>query len=267
MSNNIAIPSTPAEHRVIELRNEGVSYDKIKDETGVPERRIKALTKGIVKPKKALQKAPKILKPFDKALERIFPLACRPSGIRDYELRDILHEEYRSTKDTFTGNYESNYTVDTIKRIKGKARERATVEGCNVVFVADWIDDCAPSSSSRFMISAATDLLSRIDEYVNEYMAIHATWQGDQSENARLARRKQHYAAKEHLLKLAITGYTPEPVEKLLKRTAKLVRDLENNPEFRSVTRPITEEVKHNQTKDHAESPGNYYPEYEAWFI
>lgn len=46
MSNNIAIPSTPAEHRVIELRNEGVSYDKIKDETGVAERRIKALTKG-----------------------------------------------------------------------------------------------------------------------------------------------------------------------------------------------------------------------------
>lgn len=267
MSNNIAIPSTPAEHRVIELRNEGVSYDKIKDETGVAERRIKALTKGIVKPKKALQKAPKILKPFDKTLERIFPLACRPSGIRDYELRDILHEEYRSKKNPSNGLYESNYTADHIKRIKAKARERATVEGCKVVFVADWIDECAPNSSSSFMISAATDLLSRVDEYVNEYMAIHGTRQGDQSENARLARRKQHYAAKEHLLKLAISGYSPEPVDTLLKRTAKLVSDLEGNPELRPIARSSTDVMKYTQPKDHAASPSIDHTDYETWCI
>ncbi|WEK32582.1 MAG: hypothetical protein P0Y58_10445 [Candidatus Pseudomonas phytovorans] len=267
MSSSSAAPLTPAEHRVIELREKGLSIEKIKNETGVPERRIKALTKGIVKPKKDQRWKPKNLKPFDKAFERIFPLACRPSGVRDYELRDILHEEYRNTWGTTNGHYKSNYTADTIKRIKAKARERATEEDSKVVFVPDWIDGCAPKSSNRFMISAATDLLSRIDEYVNEYMEIHATWQGDQCENARLARRKQHFAAKEHLLKLAVIGYSPEPVEKLLKRTAKIVGDLEKNPELRPVARPSTEEMKCNQIKDHAESPGIDYAEYEAWFI
>ncbi|GLO39509.1 hypothetical protein PPUN15366_11530 [Pseudomonas putida] len=267
MGNTNAIPSTPAEHRVIELRKWGMSIEKIKNETGVPDRRIKALIEGIVKPKKAQQRKPKSLKPFDKAFERIFPLACRPSGIRDYELRDILHEEYRSTRDTSDGHYKSNYTADHIKRIKAKARERATAEGCNALFVADWIDECDPNSSNSFMISAAADLLSRIDEYVNEYMAIHGTGQGDQSENARLARRKQHYAAKEHLLKLAISGYSPEPVDTLLKRTAKLVSDLEGNPELRLIARSSTDEMKCTQPKNHAASPSIDYTDYDTWCI
>jgi len=133
MSTINATPTTHAEHRAIELRKEGMSIEKIRMETEVPDRRIKALTKGIVKPKKGLQRAPKILKPFDRAFERAFPLACRPSGIRDYELRDILHQEYRSTWETSTGHYESNYTEDTIKRIKAKARKRAIEEGTNAV--------------------------------------------------------------------------------------------------------------------------------------
>jgi hypothetical protein len=244
-----------------------MSIEKIKNETDVPERRIKALTQEIVKPKKAQQRKPKSLKPFDKAFERIFPLACRPSGIRDYELRDILHEEYRSTRDTSDCHYKSNYTADNIKRIKAKVRERATVEGCNALFVADWIDECAPNSSSSFIISAATDLSSRVDEYVNEYMAIHGTGQGDQSEDARLARRKQHYAAKQHLLKLAISGYSPEPVDTLLKRTAKLVSDLEGNPELRPIARSSTDVMKYTQPKDHAASPSIDHTDYETWCI
>ncbi|MDP9522418.1 hypothetical protein [Pseudomonas putida] len=229
MSTINATPTTPAEHRAIELRKEGMSIEKIRIETDVPDRRIKALTKGVVKPKKALQRAPKILKPFDKAFQRVFPLACRPSGIRDYELRDILHQEYRSTWDTSTGHYESNYTQDTIKRIKAKARERAIEEGTNAVFTPDWVDECSPRSSFDFMVSSASDLRSRVEEVVAEYMAIYGTRQGDDSDNGVIARTKQRYATLRFLWKLAVPGYGKEPLGTLLKRSVKLVGELEGD--------------------------------------
>lgn len=231
MSTINTTPTTPAEHRVIELRNEGMAYDKIKDETGVPERRIKALTKGIVKPKKTLQRAPKILKPSDRTFERVYPLACRTNGIRDYELRDILHQEYRSTWDCSNGYYESNYTQDTIKRIKAKARERALEEGSKVMFIADWIDECSPRASFNFMVSAASDLNSRIEEYVAEYMAVHGSRQGDDSDDGVVARIKQRYATLRFLWKLAVPDYGKEPIQKLLNRSEKLVGELEGNPD------------------------------------
>lgn len=231
MSTTNATPTTPAEHRAIELRKEGMSFANIMKETGLPDRRIKALTKGIVKPKKTLPTAPKTLKPFDKAFERVFPLACRPSGIRDYELRDILHQEYRSTWAYSTGHYESNYTEDTIKRIKAKARERASEEGTNAVFTADWIDECSPRSSFNFMISAASDLSSRVEEYVAEYMAVHGSRQGDDSDNGVVARTKQRFATLRFLWKLAVPDYGKEPIQKLLNRSTKLVGELEGNPD------------------------------------
>lgn len=248
MSSINATPTTAAEHRAIELRKEGMSFANIMKETGVPDRRIKALTKGIVKPRKALQRAPKILKPFDKAFERIYPLACRTNGIRDYELRDILHEEYRSTWDFSNGNYESNYTSDTIKRIKFKARERAAEEGTSVAFTTDWIDECSPRLSFNFIVSSASDLRSRAEEYVVEYIAIHGTRQEDESDDAIVARSKQRYATLRLLWKLAVPDYGKEPIQKLLNRSAKLVGELEGNPDV--------EFSGHGET----EKP-DYYPE------
>ena len=232
MSTINITPVNPAEHRAIELRKEGMAYEKIKDVTGVSERRIKALTKGIVKPKKTPHKAPKILKPFDRTFERVYPLACRTTGIRDYELRKILHQEYRSTWNCSNGYYESNYSQDTIKRIKAKARERANEEGNKVIFIADWIDDCSPRSSFEFMLSAASDLRSRAEEYVSEHMAIHGIRQDDQSDDAVVSRTKQRYATLRFLWKLAVPDYGKEPLGTLLKRSAKLVGELEGDPDI-----------------------------------
>ncbi|MBH3420128.1 hypothetical protein [Pseudomonas putida] len=243
-----ATPTTPAEHRAIELRKEGMSIENIMKETGVPDRRIKALTKGIVKPKKGLQRAPKTLKPFDKAFERVFPLACRLSGIRNYELRDILHQEYRSTWNSSSGHYESNYTDDTIKRIKAKARKRAFEEDRSAIFTPDWIDECSPRSSFDFMVSTASDLRSRAEEYVAEYMEVYGTRQGDDSDDGVIARTKQRYATLRFLWKLAVPDYGKEPLGTLLKRSVKLVSELEGDPD-----------IEHTGY-DEVEQP-DYYPE------
>lgn len=231
MKNSSATPTSADEYKVIELRKAGISIEKIKDETGVPDRRIKALTKDIVKGKKPSKRVLKIPTPLNKATGRVFQLARRKFGIRDYELRNILHEEYGTTWDTSTGTYKSNYNSDTITRLKAKVRQRAVEEDCSVIFPVDWIDESAPRESNKFLISAATDLLHKIEEYATEYMALHGTRQTDNSEAAELARRKQRYAAEQHLIKLSIKGYSPEPIERLLERTANLVAELEGNPD------------------------------------
>jgi hypothetical protein len=265
MKNSSPTPTTPAEHQVVELRKEGKTLKEIKDLTDVPDRRITALIKDIVKGKKPSQRVPKIPTPLNRATDRVFQLARRGCGIRDYELRNILHEEYGTTKDTSTNSYESNYNSDTITRVKAKVRQRAVEEDCSVIFTMDWIDECAPRSSSNFLTSAATDLLSRIEEYVTEYMAMHGSRQTDNSEAAGLARKKQRYAVERHLLKLAITGYSPEPIEKLLERTATLVGVLEGNPD-----QPIaasTTAISLSTTQDSQVGHPLDYAEREGWLI
>ncbi|WP_143515029.1 MULTISPECIES: hypothetical protein [unclassified Pseudomonas] len=216
----------------IQLRMSGATYIEIREATGLTERQVKDIVRGTPKPKRSRSVNSRVDLPFAKSFERVFPLAIRPQGIRDYELKIILHEEYGTTWDTSTGCYRSKFDSDTIARVKAKVRKRALDEDCNVIFAMDWIDENNPRSSSEFLVNAATDLLSRIDEYVHEYMASHGTRQTDKSEASELARKKQHYAVQQHLLKLAITGYGKEPVEKLLNRTADLIGMLEGNPDL-----------------------------------
>jgi len=249
-STTPATPSTPAEYKVIELRKEGIILAKIMDETGVSERRVRALTKGIQKGKKPSAKTSKIPTALTKATDRAFELAVTGHGIRDYELRNILHEEYGCSWDTSTGRYKSNYTDDTLYRVKQKVRQQANNENRTAIFSMDWIDETAPRSSSEFLISAAADIQSRTNEWVNEYMALHGTRQADKDGSTELARKKQLYAVEQHLVKLAINGYGNEPVEKLLERTANLVGRLERNPDL--------EYAESTETK--ADRP-SYYPE------
>lgn len=222
-------PTTPAEHEVIELYRTGLSIAKIHDATDVPERRIKGLTKGIEKGKKPKTIVSKIVTPLTSATERVFTLARRRHGIRDYELRNIMHDEYGSTWDTLTGQYISNYDNDKLKRVRAKVRQRAIEEDCNVIFTTDWIDETDPRKSSEFLLNAGAGLASRLNEYVAEYMALHATRWDEDTNEARLAQVKQRYAVEAHLLKLAVKGYSPEPIERLLERTANLVDVLEGN--------------------------------------
>lgn len=248
MSNVNATPTTPEEHKAIELRREGMSLPKIMAATGLPERRVRTLTKDIPKPKKPPKSAACISTPFALSVDRVFLLARRTHGIRDYELRAILHQEYGSTWDTTKGRYQINYSADHIKRIKDKVKQRAIEEDCNAIFVADWIDEGAPRSSLENLVSAASDLRSRADEYITEYISTHGTSQGDDSEQGELARSKQRYSALRFLWKLAVPDYGKEPLEKLLDRSIRSVGDLEGNPDL--------EFSAHN----HTEKP-DFYPE------
>lgn len=216
--------SNAIEQYAVELRQAGMSYANIMRATGLRERRVKELTKEIVKVKR-------IDTPFAKAVERVFTLAVRPYGIRDYELRDILHQEYGSTWDTTTGRYVSDYDNNVIKRVREKVRLRAALEEFDVLFVMDWVNEESPTAGREFLEAAAADLMSRIEGCVNEFMERHATRWREDSEEADQAQRKQLYAAKRHVLKLAIQGYGKEPLDILLERSVALTDALEGTPD------------------------------------
>lgn len=244
--------STPVEETVIELRKGGMSIKNIHDATGVPERKVKDLIKGITKLTKAKKVVTKTATPLTKVVEGVFPLAKRQHGIRDYELRNIMHEEYRSEWDTATGNYVSNYDQSTIKRVKQKVRARAAEEDCNVLFVMDWVDEEAPTAGREFLEAAAADLMFRIKAYTHQYMELHATRWREDSEEADLAQRKQLYAVERHLLKMAVKGYGGrEPLALLLERSLVLTDLLEGTPD---ALMPVDE-------GDWQDEKPEYYPE------
>ncbi|MBD9599417.1 hypothetical protein IB252_06195 [Pseudomonas sp. PDM10] len=247
--------TTTAEQAAIELRKSGATYDQIRDATGLNDRQIKELVKGVPKPLKTRQPVSKIETPFAKSIERVFPLASRKHGIRDYELRSILHQEYGSKWNTSTGRYESNYTSDHIKRVKAKVRKQAAESDCNALFLTDWIDEYNPRASSDFLINAASDLMNRLDEYVTEYIASHGTMQEVDSQEGVLARTKQRYAVRQYLLKLAVKRYGEEPLEKLLERTATLVGELEGTPDIEAA------EDAHRRGTGESTEAIKYYPE------
>jgi hypothetical protein len=224
--------SIPVEETVIELRKGGMSIANIMIVTGLAERKVKYLTEGIAKPPKVKKVGTKVQTPFANTVERVFPLARRQHGIRDYELRNIMHEEYRSEWDTTTGNYVSNYDQSTIKRVKQKVRLRATEEDCNVLFVMDWVDEAAPTAGRKFLEAAAADLMHRIEAHTHQYMELHATRWREDSEEADLAQRKQLYSVENHLLKMAVKGYGgKEPLALLLERSIVLTDLLEGTPD------------------------------------
>ena len=246
------------EQQAIQLRREGMSYENIVKATGLPERKVKLITKGVSKPEKAKKVVAKIPTPFAKSVDRAFTLATRAQGIRDYELRDIMHEEYGCTWDTETGEYRIKYNKDTIKRVRAKVRERAVHGDCNVFFVMDWVDEERPTASRKFLEDAASDLMARIEGYVEEFMEHHASRSEDDSEEAVLARRKQRYAAEHHLLKLAVKDYGPEPLDVLLERSATLTNALEGTPDI-LLSKPGVQTISGPGNAD-ADIP-EYYPE------
>jgi len=250
-----ASETTTAEQTAIQLRKAGATLAQIRAATGLTERKVKEIVKRIPKPKRSRSVNSRAELPFAKSVERVLPLASRTQGIRDYELRNILHEEYGCTWNTSTGKYESKYTSDHIKRVKNKVRDQAFDLGCNALFLPDWVDEENPRASSDYLIAAATDLMSRADEYVNEYMTLHGISHDAGYQNDMLARRKQCYAVRQQLLKLAIPGYSDEPIEKLLHRTAALVGELDGTPDIPASERP------HDTGARASPKQANYYPE------
>ena len=213
----------PQKERVVRLRTEGMSYANIKKETGLPERTIKGFCKDVAKGKT-------VITPFERSVERALPLAIRPHGIRDYELRDILHRKYGTIWDDNKKEYVSNYDSNVVKRVKGKIRSRAELESRNALFVMDWVNEDAPTASRLLLEAYAIDLNSQIEALVDQYMESHARLWREDTGTADYAQSKQRYAAKRHLLKLAIPNYGGEPAGNLLKRSIILTDTLEERP-------------------------------------
>ena len=212
-----AFDAPTIEEQVVQLRRDGLSIAKIVQSTGHPERKVKALIKGIPMG---------ISTPFDKSVSRIYDLATRSQGIKDYELRGILHQEYGCKWDTAEGRYYSSFDADVVKRVKERVRQRASKDDSNVIFVMDWVDETAPTGSRLFLENSALNLMCRIDECVNQFMELHGTCAAEDSEDADLARRKQAYAARMHILKI-VSGLGAEPVAKLLVRTTAVTNSLD----------------------------------------
>lgn len=219
-SHTLDVPTI--EEQVVQLRRDGLSIAKIVQSTGHPERKVKALIKGIPMG---------ISTPFDKSVNRTYGLACRPQGIKDYELRSILHQEYGCKWDTSEGRYHSNFDADVIKRVKEKVRQRASKEDSNVIFVMDWVDETAPTGSRLFLEESALNLMCRIDECINQFMELHGARAAEDSEDADLALRKQAFAARKHILKI-VSGLGAEPVAKLLVRTTAVTNLLDGAPDM-----------------------------------
>lgn len=242
--------SNTVKQTVIDLRQAGMSIADIVKATGLTDYKVKSFTKGVVK-------VNPINTPFAKTVERVFKLAVRLHGIRDYELRDILHQEYGSTWDTTIGQYVSNYDSNVIKRVREKVRSRAAQEDCNALFVMDWVDEEAPTDGREFLEAAAADLMIWIENYTHQFMELHATRWREDSEEADLAQRKQLYAAKRHLLKLAVKGYGGEPVDMLLARSLALTDALEGEPDA-----PVLQSRANASAGGHLKANAiSYYPE------
>lgn len=245
---------SPAELEAIRLYSEeGLSKDNVRKATGLPNHRVRALLKG--KPR-ALNT------PHSKSVVRVYGMAIRPQGIKDYELREILHEEYGCTWDEQNGIYLAEYTDDTIKQVKEKVRDRARREGQSAIFVMDWVCDSLATESRLFLESAALSIRARMDECVDEFMERFAAHATEDSEEADIAQRKQAYAARRHLLKL-VSGLHPEPIPTLTERTTAVTDALDGRSDLpippmprQEPAEPIPEPYGSNAFLDYVEAQG-----------
>ena len=248
-------PASPLEELAVNLRKTGLSIANIMKETGLPERLVKSFISDTPKPGKAKKQVSKPPRRSIRAQDRVFSLASRDIGIRDYQVGEILYQEYGTTWNTSTGEYESNSTSDIRKHLKARVRQRAKDEGCNVIFVMDWVDEASPRASSEFLYNAAIELSDRIHECVTEYMGYHTTRWGEDNEEARAAQRKQRYAVVNHLLKLTVNGYGDEPLKRLVSRVEVLINELEG-----TIDAPLSTTGSAQGSGKEDELP-DYYPE------
>ncbi|WP_413791219.1 MULTISPECIES: hypothetical protein [unclassified Pseudomonas] len=200
---------------VIALRKTGMSRAKIVATTGFPERFVRDHMEGVeIDP---ATKAPS--SDFEKAVARVFPLSVRPQGIKDYELRQALYEVYGTKWSEEKGTFEAAYDKSTMSRIKARCRELAKGTEQTALFVMDWICDEAPTASRVALEQLALELEEVIQDKVNSFMEMYATgYDADQLESTE-AQRKQQYAARRHILKLAIKEYGQESTVTLLARS------------------------------------------------
>lgn len=207
-------------HRMVE---DGKSRRTIIAETGLGEYFVKAHMKGAVKGANKAAPAAKTSRPnkLNTAAQQAYALAVRPQGCKEYELRTIAHSVYGAT-----------YNKDHIHSIKQRCAELVEDTGLTLQFVPDWVCDEAPAASRVALETFALELAAVIAEMENAFMEQFATGlDADQIESTE-AQRKQAYAARRHILKLAIKEYSPEPTSTLLARSLAVTDALEGTEDL-----------------------------------
>lgn len=202
-------------HSMVEA---GKSRRAIIAETGLKERFVKEHMQGAVKGANKAAPAAKTSRPnkLNTAAQQAYALAVRPQGCKDYELREIAYNVYGGA-----------YTKDTIYSIKQRCAELVEDTGLSLQFVPDWVCDEAPAASRVALETFALELAAVIADMENAFMEQFATGlDADQIESTE-AQRKQAYAARRHILKLAIKEYSPEPTSTLLARSLAVTDALE----------------------------------------
>ncbi|AUG01410.1 hypothetical protein CXQ81_12610 [Pseudomonas sp. 09C 129] len=184
-----------------------------------------------------------------------------------------MSECYGVEWDAEKGRYKGRYTVDQLKRVKERIRERATAEGHSAIFVMDWINADAPLESSTRITQCASNLQDAIQEAVDEFMQASGIQHVEEGLDLTLARKKQEFAARRHILKLAVKGVSKEPVARLQERTMDQVNQLAGTPDAPGVTVAVTK-LHHPEPKgddaflDYCEGQGwlhpDHYPEVES---
>ncbi|CAN1599456.1 hypothetical protein [Pseudomonas mediterranea] len=256
----------PREERVLALHKAGVSRRKIVEATGETEHYVRRVTKGVP----VTEKLP--TSSFDRAVARCYPMAIGCTGIKDYQFRSVMSECYGAEWDAEKGRYKGRYTVDQLKRVKERIRERATAEGHSAIFVMDWINADAPLESNTRITQCASNLQDAIQEAVDEFMQASGIQHVEEGLDLTLERQKQEFAARRHILKLAVKGVSKEPVARLQERTLDQVNRLAATPDAPCVSVSVTK-LHHPEPKgndaflDYCEGQGwlhpDHYPEVE----
>lgn len=256
----------PRENKVLVLHAMGMSRRKIMEATGETEHFVRRVTKGVP----VTDKLP--TSPFERAVAQCYPLAIRRTGIMDHQLRSVMNECYGVEWDTEKGKYKGRYTADHLKRVREKIRERATAEGHSVIFVMDWINADAPFESNTKITQCALNLQDAIQDAVDDFMLAFGMQHAEEGVDLAVARNKQEFAARRHILKLAVKGLSNEPVARLQERTLDQVNKLAGTPDTPGV-RVTVIKLHHPEPKgndaflDYCEGQGwlhpDHYPEVE----
>lgn len=235
-------------HSMVEA---GKSRRAIIAETGLGEYFVKAHMKGAVKGANKAAPAAKTSRPnkLNTAAQQAYGLAVRPQGCKDYELRDIAYNVYGGT-----------YTKDTLRSIKLRCAELVEDTGLTLQFVPDWVCNEAPTASRVALEQKALTLEAKINELVEEFMCEFTTdVDADQIESTE-AQRKQQYAARRHILKLAIKEYSPEPTSTLLARSLSVTDALDGTEDIALAVTPA------NKQQDVVEAPVKDTGDIDAFF-
>ncbi|WP_116892094.1 hypothetical protein [Pseudomonas syringae] len=227
--------------RVIELRKAGNTRLQIGQITKFQDRFIRQHMKGVevaTKPAKVTQ--------LSVAASKVYPLAIRPQGCKDYELRNIAHEVYGTKLNEEKGITTTAYNKDTLYSIKKRVHEMAAgemIDGepVNPQFVMDWICDERPAASRVALEVASLELSRRFDEMLSEFLCEFMVEPESDELVLTEAQGKQRYAARRHMLKLAFPEFNVngEPLEVLLARSESQTDKLESTQDLPVVQTPI----------------------------